>query len=237
MTHRKESSSTTEIKIRKKDDKKIVIENKYCLSKYRGRSLLPIERRKFIKKLPEDIEYYIKHQLNSTLNEQNYLNSIDPTSIKWFLLINFGYTHSLTIERIYRVVENLGDGHVNIEFCLELFKILLNGNLEDKSRLAFYIYDLSGKGYIRRQDIFYFVKGSLSWDLNEVRSGGERDLSLIALRILDKDNDGLVSWQDFFKSAKDNPLILNLLAPIFPSDFQIDFLHYNSRTNYKSKNK
>ncbi|CAD5123549.1 DgyrCDS11887 [Dimorphilus gyrociliatus] len=231
----KESSSTVEAKIRKYDEKRNVIESKYNLSKYRRRSLVLAERKRRIRKLSDDVRYHIINQLQLAIVKQHNYENIDLTAFKWFLLMNFGYTHSLVIERLYRAVENLGDGIVNIKSCLELFTILLNGGLEGKSRLAFYVYDISGKGYIRRQDIFYFVKGSLSWDINEVRSGGEKELSLIALRLLDKDNDGLVSWRDFIQSVEDNPLVLNLLAPILPSDFEISVFYYRSQNNYKNK--
>ncbi|XP_074430776.1 calaxin isoform X1 [Larus michahellis] len=84
-------------------------------------------------------------------------------------------------------------------------------------RDCFEVYDLNGDGYISREEMFQMLKNSLlKQPSEEDPDEGIKDLVDIALKKMDYDHDGKLSFMDFEKAVKDENLLLEAFGPCLP---------------------
>ena len=113
------------------------------------------------------------------------------------------------VQRIITVFDKNNDGKISFyEFVYGLsaltnkgnLKILKLGNLEEKNKMAFEIYDMNGDGYISNGDLFNCLKLLVGDNLTEVQIQQLSDRTIIAA---DKDKDGKISFEEFCEFIKD----------------------------------
>ncbi|KAM6375776.1 calaxin isoform 3-T4 [Alca torda] len=84
-------------------------------------------------------------------------------------------------------------------------------------RDCFEVYDLNGDGYISREEMFQMLKNSLlKQPSEEDPDEGIKDLVDIALKKMDYDHDGKLSFMDFEKAVRDENLLLEAFGPCLP---------------------
>ncbi|KAM4794478.1 calaxin isoform 2-T2 [Cyanocitta cristata] len=84
-------------------------------------------------------------------------------------------------------------------------------------RDCFQVYDLNGDGYISREEMFQMLKNSLLiQSADEEPDEGIKDLVEIALKKMDHDHDGKLSFTDFEKAVRDENLLLEAFGPCLP---------------------
>ncbi|XP_051992634.1 calaxin isoform X2 [Xyrauchen texanus] len=84
-------------------------------------------------------------------------------------------------------------------------------------RDCFNVYDLNGDGYISREEMFHMLKDSLiRQPTEEDPDEGVKDLVEIALKKLDYDHDGKVSYADFEKTVRNENLLLEAFGNCLP---------------------
>ncbi|XP_009464909.1 PREDICTED: EF-hand calcium-binding domain-containing protein 1 [Nipponia nippon] len=84
-------------------------------------------------------------------------------------------------------------------------------------RDSFEVYDLNGDGYISREEMFQMLKNSLlKQPSEEDPDEGIKDLVDIALKKMDYDRDGKLSFMDFEKAVRDENLLLEAFGPCLP---------------------
>ncbi len=74
------------------------------------------------------------------------------------------------------------------------------GNLEEKHKVAFQIYDINGDGFISNGDLFNSLRMLVGENLTDIQIQQLADRTIIAA---DKDLDGKISYEEFVEFVKD----------------------------------
>ncbi|XP_035401304.1 calaxin isoform X2 [Cygnus atratus] len=120
------------------------------------------------------------------------------------------------------LVTTSGDRFGAVGFDRNMFRDTLHrafGMTDDMvmDRDCFEVYDLNGDGYISREEMFQMLKNSLlKQPSEEDPDEGIKDLVDIALKKMDYDHDGKLSFADFEKAVRDDNLLLEAFGPCLP---------------------
>ncbi|KAM6314862.1 calaxin [Aegotheles albertisi] len=129
----------------------------------------------------------------------------------------FGMTDDMLMDRVFRTFDRDNDSCVSVVEWVEGLSILLRGTLEERIKYCFEVYDLNGDGYISREEMFQMLKNSLLKQPSEEEPDeGIKDLVDIALKKMDYDHDGKLSFMDFEKAVRDENLLLEAFGPCLP---------------------
>ncbi|XP_064560368.1 calaxin [Zonotrichia leucophrys gambelii] len=141
----------------------------------------------------------------------------DRTVFRDTLYSYFGMTDDMVLDRVFIIFDKDNTGRITVEEWVEGLAPLLRGSLEEKMKYCFAIYDLNGDGYISKKEMFEMLKHSLL-----IQPGDEepdevvKDLVDIALKKMDYDRDGKLSFTDFEKAVRDESLLLEAFGPCLP---------------------
>ncbi|XP_058689120.1 calaxin isoform X2 [Poecile atricapillus] len=123
--------------------------------------------------------------------------------------------HSVTA--VFSTFDRSNTGSITVVEWVEGLGVLLRGTLEEKMKYCFAIYDLNGDGYISREEMFQMLKNSLLIQpADEEPDEGVKDLVEIALKKMDYDHDGKLSFMDFEKAVREESLLLEAFGPCLP---------------------
>ncbi|XP_033367736.1 EF-hand calcium-binding domain-containing protein 1 isoform X1 [Parus major] len=123
--------------------------------------------------------------------------------------------HSITA--VFSTFDRSNTGNITVVEWVEGLGVLLRGTLEEKMKYCFAIYDLNGDGYISREEMFQMLKNSLLIQpADEEPDEGVKDLVEIALKKMDYDHDGKLSFTDFEKAVREESLLLEAFGPCLP---------------------
>uniref|UniRef100_U3K776 EF-hand domain-containing protein n=1 Tax=Ficedula albicollis TaxID=59894 RepID=U3K776_FICAL len=118
---------------------------------------------------------------------------------------------------VFSIFDRDNDGCITVVEWVEGLAVLLRGTLEEKMKLCFTVYDLNGDGYISKEEMFQMLKNSLLIQpADEEPDEGVKDLVEIALKKMDHDHDGKLSFTDFEKAVRDENLLLEAFGPCLP---------------------
>ncbi|XP_004677166.1 PREDICTED: EF-hand calcium-binding domain-containing protein 1-like [Condylura cristata] len=186
---------------------------------------------KALKKLVESISNTVKtfkkneieclirlfHSLVKTTDKRLDNVGLDLNAFRGILHNTFGMTDDLLLNRVFYVFDKDKDNCVNVKEWVKGLSVFLRGTFEEKLKFCFEVYYLNGDGYISREKIFDMLKNSLHQQSSE-EEGDEaiKDLVEIALKKMDYDNDGKISFADFEKAVKEDRLLLEVFGPCLP---------------------
>ncbi|XP_014795768.1 PREDICTED: EF-hand calcium-binding domain-containing protein 1 [Calidris pugnax] len=129
----------------------------------------------------------------------------------------FGMTDVMLMDRVFRTFDRDNDGCISVVEWVEGLSVFLRGTLEEKIKHCFEVYDLNGDGYISREEMFQMLKNSLlKQPSEEDPDEGIKDLVDIALKKMDYDHDGKLSFMDFEKAVRDENLLVEAFGPCLP---------------------
>ncbi|NXA65497.1 EFCB1 protein, partial [Mohoua ochrocephala] len=129
----------------------------------------------------------------------------------------FGMTDDVVLDRVFSIFDRDNDGCITVMEWVEGLGVLLRGTLDEKIKHCFRVYDLNGDGYISREEMFQMLKNSLLiQSADEEPDEGIKDLVEIALKKMDHDHDGKLSFMDFEKAVRDENLLLEAFGPCLP---------------------
>ncbi|XP_051527097.1 calaxin isoform X1 [Myxocyprinus asiaticus] len=187
--------------------------------------------RKIIKSLAETLCKQVKHfnrteaeclirVFNGLLEEQEERRAghgLDRVKFRNILHNTFGMTDDMMMDRVFRAFDKDNDSYISVKEWVEGLSVFLRGTLEEKITYCFDIYDLNGDGYISREEMFHMLKDSLiRQPTEEDPDEGIKDLVEIALKKMDFDHDGRVSFTDFEKTIRDENLLLEAFGNCLP---------------------
>jgi Ca2+-binding EF-hand superfamily protein len=82
------------------------------------------------------------------------------------------------------------------------------------------VYDLNGDGFVTREEVLQLLAGCLAAPAaaDDDPDEGVRDLADMALRKMDADRDGKLSFADFEAAVSAEPLLLEAFGNCLPPD-------------------
>ncbi|XP_015111072.1 EF-hand calcium-binding domain-containing protein 1 [Diachasma alloeum] len=128
-------------------------------------------------------------------------------------------TEDALIERMFCCWDRECEGAIRLESWITGLDVFLRGTLRDKMEFCFRVYDLNSDGYITKDEMFQLFKNCLIKQPGEEDPDeGVRDLSELALKKLDVDHDGKVSFIDYEAAIKEEPLLLEAFGQCLPTE-------------------
>ncbi|XP_076238384.1 calaxin-like [Calliopsis andreniformis] len=118
-------------------------------------------------------------------------------------------TEDALVERIFCCWDRENEGIIRLEPWVMGLDLYLRGSLREKIEFCFKVYDLNNDGFITKDEIFLLFKNCLMKQPGEEDPDeAVRDLSELALKKLDVDRDGKISFQDYKVAVLEEPLLL-----------------------------
>ncbi|NWT09670.1 EFCB1 protein, partial [Vireo altiloquus] len=129
----------------------------------------------------------------------------------------FGMTDDVVLDRVFTIFDRDNNGHITVADWVEGLGLLLRGTLDEKIKFCFQVYDLNSDGYISKEEMFQMLKNSLLiQSADEEPEEAIKDLVEIALKKMDHDHDGKLSFTDFEQAVRDENLLLEAFGPCLP---------------------
>uniref|UniRef100_I3N2B6 EF-hand calcium-binding domain-containing protein 1-like n=1 Tax=Ictidomys tridecemlineatus TaxID=43179 RepID=I3N2B6_ICTTR len=154
---------------------------------------------------------------------------LDRNKFRGILHNIFGMTDDTLMDRVFSAFDKDNDNSINVKEWVKGLSVFLRGTFEEKLKFCFEVYYLNGDGYISREEIFNMLKNSLYQQSSEEENyEGVKELVEIALKKMDYDNDGKVSFADFEKAVREDRLLLEVFGPCLPT--AQNCLHFEALT-------
>uniref|UniRef100_A0A8C5H1P6 EF-hand domain-containing protein n=1 Tax=Gouania willdenowi TaxID=441366 RepID=A0A8C5H1P6_GOUWI len=142
---------------------------------------------------------------------------VDRGKFRNILHEDFGMTDRMIMDQVFRTFDKDNDGFLSVKEWIKGLSVFLRGTLDERIKYCFGVYDLNGDGYISREEMFHMLKSSLiRQPTEEDPDEGIKDLVEIALKKMDHDHDGRLSFQDFEKAVKEENLLLEAFGTCLP---------------------
>jgi serine/threonine-protein phosphatase 2B regulatory subunit len=101
------------------------------------------------------------------------------------------------VQRMISVFDKNQDGKISFyEFVMGLSTLADNDKHEEKYKFAFQIYDVNNDGFISNGDLFFTLKTLVGENFDDVQIQQVVDRTII---MVDKDMDGLISYDEFIE--------------------------------------
>ncbi|XP_014208382.1 EF-hand calcium-binding domain-containing protein 1 [Copidosoma floridanum] len=156
---------------------------------------------------------------NGTAAAVQKIEGIDRTIFRELLHNTFDVlTEDALVERMFSCWDKHSEGAIRLESWITGLDVFLRGTLHEKMEFCFSVYDLNNDGFITKDEIFQLFKNSLMKQPGEEDpEEGVRDLSEMALKKLDVDHDGRVSFFDYEATVSEEPLLLEAFGQVLPT--------------------
>ncbi|KAJ0023788.1 hypothetical protein NQD34_003687, partial [Periophthalmus magnuspinnatus] len=120
----------------------------------------------------------------------------------------------LMTDRTFFVLDLNKDEHVGVEEWVETLGIFLRGDLNDKSRYTFQVYDSNGDNSISKEEMHRFMKPT---NMSKLKFYLEVEEILDdAFKAMDYNHDGKLSYSDFQKVIHKNDMYLEVFGKCLP---------------------
>ncbi|RLU21605.1 hypothetical protein DMN91_005978 [Ooceraea biroi] len=148
------------------------------------------------------------------------VEGIDRTIFRELLHNTFHViTEDTLIERLFCCWDREIEGAIRLEPWIMGLDVFVRGSLHDRIFFCFRVYDLNNDGYITKDEIFQLLKNCLIKQPGEEDPDeGVKDLSELALKKLDIDHDGKISFRDYETAVKAEPLMLEGFGHCLPTE-------------------
>ncbi|KAJ8314060.1 hypothetical protein KUTeg_008621 [Tegillarca granosa] len=118
---------------------------------------------------------------------------------------------------LFRALDLDNDGHLNEEEWVYGMSVLLKGTMEEQQKFCFAVYDLNNDGFVSREEMFHFLKNTLVvQQMDEDPDEGIKELVEFALKKMDQDHDGKLSFSDYKETLKEDDLLKEFLGACIP---------------------
>ncbi|CAK9807118.1 clxn [Anthophora plagiata] len=147
------------------------------------------------------------------------VEGIDRTIFRELLHNTFKViTEDTLVERIFCCWDRENEGIIRLEPWIMGLDLYLRGSLREKIEFCFKVYDLNNDGFITKDEIFQLFKNCLMKQPGEEDPDeAVKDLSELALKKLDVDRNGKISFQDYKVAVLEEPLLLEAFGQCLPT--------------------
>ncbi|XP_045144563.1 EF-hand calcium-binding domain-containing protein 1-like isoform X2 [Echinops telfairi] len=184
--------------------------------------------KKLVESISKTVKSFQKSEIECLLRLFNSLvkrngkrldkNGLDHSAFRGILHNVFGMTDDMLLDRVFFVFDKDCDSRINANEWVKGLSVFLRGTFEEKLKFCFQVYYVDGDGSISREGVFDMLKNSLHQHFSEGESEeGIKELVEITMKKMDYDNDGKISFTDFERAVKGDPLLLEVFGPCLPT--------------------
>jgi len=145
---------------------------------------------------------------------------LDRNRFREILCVVFEITDDVMLDLVFRAFDADQDGYVNDIEWVRGMSTMLRGTLEQLTDFTYTVYDMNGDGALAREELHHCLKGCIfagfGIDEDEIEEC-ERDIVEIAMRKLDNDRDGQITYEDFVRAVRMDALLLQAVGCCIPS--------------------
>lgn len=105
---------------------------------------------------------------------------------------------------------------VPLKNWIEAISLFLRGTLKEKIDYCFRVYDISGKGEIRRENVVFFYRRCFFKHQAEETDETVKDFTDIVIKKMDLDKDGIISYEDYSECVEIEPMLVECFGQCFP---------------------
>ncbi|XP_028407374.1 neurocalcin homolog [Dendronephthya gigantea] len=110
-------------------------------------------------------------------------------------------------QHTFRVFDENGDGILDFRELIVSMSVMKRGNMDDRLKWAFNMYDIDGNGYITRDELLDILTAIEKLSGSENDEHCAADMANDIFERVDKNADGKLSLEEFLEGAKvDNDL-------------------------------
>uniref|UniRef100_A0A665V1L4 Guanylyl cyclase-activating protein 2-like n=1 Tax=Echeneis naucrates TaxID=173247 RepID=A0A665V1L4_ECHNA len=113
---------------------------------------------------------------------------------------------SLYVETIFHSFDTNQDNTLDFLEYVAALHLIFRGNLEDRLKWSFKMYDKNGNGKLDRQEIIYKIKNRTS-NISMTPS----EICDRIFELVDQNNDGQITLSEFMEGAQKDEWLMNLL--------------------------
>ena len=162
------------------------------------------------------------HETNLEINRLNLIfnklchNQLTREYFRDFLSTIFDVNDETIIERFLTLIGQ-GDKTFSLKQFLFAMNLFLYASYDEQIKFIFRIYDVSADGNLQREELFTLLKK----DLPMVNDKEDADMILhefitLIFKKFDKDQDGLISFDDYYRTCQENPTLIQCFGQVLP---------------------
>ncbi|KAK3777957.1 hypothetical protein RRG08_018278 [Elysia crispata] len=245
LLHQVLAMSPLQIKTFSKDDRTFLGEvecwklSQLC-SSHNGGALFVMatfdELRKRTKQMSERVATMTGVKESLVLNIIMYAKNLAPThhadvidkvifvAQLWY---RFGITSIFHIDLIFESLKVKGSPHVKLEDYVRMICVFLTKDIAVKIDFVFRCYDIQRNGYLVTKEVHTLLKSSIIIGSDDHDSEDHvKELIELVMAMTDKNNDGIITFDEFKSYVKTDILCLELLGPVLPLEHFISSFVY-----------
>ena len=152
-----------------------------------------------------------------------------------FLSTIFDLNDETIIERLFSLIGQ-GEKTFSLKQFLSTMNFLLYSSFDEQIQFIFRIYDVSADGNLQREELFTFLRRDLSImnEKDDMDTILHEFISLI-LKKFDKDQDGVISFDDYQRTCQENPTLMQCFGQVLPHTFRKQVIKSMLNGNQKTK--
>ncbi len=111
--------------------------------------------------------------------------------------------------------------------------VFLRGTLDEQINFAYFCYDINGDRSLAREELFHCLKSCLiRTSIEEDVEECVKEIVEIALRKLDTDRNGQITFNDFQSAVVGDPLLLEACGPCLPTQKAVAAFFVKLKSKY-----
>ncbi|CAG7820407.1 unnamed protein product [Allacma fusca] len=145
---------------------------------------------------------------------------LDRMQFRGLLFQALEISDTFILDRIFRVVDQDDNGVVKGDEFVRCLSVMMRGNLEELTSFCYDVYDVNGDRSLAREELFMCLDGSLRPGRGilekEELADGIKDIVEMAMKKLDVNRDGQITYEDFRDAIRREPLLMQVCGRCLP---------------------
>lgn len=162
------------------------------------------------------------------LMEDNGPNAthMSRTQLRSMMYQVFDMPDDTLIERIMVAIDRGTTPYIKLSTFVMTMSIYLRGTLADRMKYCYAVYDLSGEGLIKRDQLIVLLKNAVVKHHAEDVEEAVKDMVDMLIKKVDLDLDGAISFKDYSETVIAQPALLEVFGHCLPNRASVNaFLH------------
>lgn len=147
---------------------------------------------------------------------ENSSSQLTREHFRDFLSTVFDLNDETIVERLF-VLLGQGEKALSLKQFLSAVNMLLYAPVDEQLKFVFRVYDVSADGNLQREELFAFLRK----DMPATNEKEDADLVLhdfitLIFKKFDKDHDGVISFDDYYRTCQENPSLIQCFGQALP---------------------